>query len=67
MEISEIKHFEPDELIIEHGNPDDTIYIILSGRAKITEFNENQNENQEEIVLAEMESEDFFGLTSLIS
>jgi CRP-like cAMP-binding protein len=67
IEISEIKSFEPDNLIIEHGDPDDTIYIILSGRAKITEYNENENENQEEVVLAEMESGDFFGLTSLIS
>ena len=67
MKISEIKHFDPDDLIIKHGDPDDTIYIILSGRAKITEYNEKQNGNQEEIVLAEMESGDFFGLTSLIS
>ncbi|MFW5988458.1 MAG: cyclic nucleotide-binding domain-containing protein, partial [bacterium] len=67
IEISEIKSYEPDELIIEHGDPDETIYIILSGRAKISEYNENENENQEEVVLAEMESGDFFGLTSLIS
>ncbi|MFW6280729.1 MAG: Crp/Fnr family transcriptional regulator, partial [Halanaerobium sp.] len=67
MEISEVKTYEPDDLIIKHGNPDDTIYIILSGRAKITEYNENEVENQEEVVLAEMESGDFFGLTSLIS
>ncbi|MFP4020807.1 MAG: Crp/Fnr family transcriptional regulator, partial [Halanaerobium sp.] len=67
MEISEAKTYEPDDLIIKHGNPDDTIYIILSGRAKITEYNENEVENQEEVVLAEMESGDFFGLTSLIS
>lgn len=67
MEISEIKSFEPDELIIKHGDPDDTIYIILSGRAKIKEYNENENENQEEVILAEMQVGDFFGLTSLIT
>jgi len=67
MEISEVKTFEPDELIIKHGDPDDTIYIVLSGRAKIKEYNENENESQEEVVLAEMEVGDFFGLTSLIT
>jgi len=67
MKISETKTFEPDDLVIKHGEPDNTLYIILSGRAKITEYNENKNENQEEVVLAEMKSGDFFGLTSLIS
>ncbi|MFP4021548.1 MAG: hypothetical protein ACLFUK_08080, partial [Halanaerobium sp.] len=41
MEISEVKTYEPDDLIIKNGNHDDTIYIILSGRAKLTEYNEN--------------------------
>jgi len=67
MKISETKTFEPDDLVIKHGEADNTLYIILSGRAKITEYNENKNENQEEVVLAEMKSGDFFGLTSLIS
>lgn len=67
IKISKIKSFDPDDLIIEHGDLDNTIYIILSGRAKITEYNKNKIQNQEEVVLAEMESGDFFGLTSLIS
>jgi CRP-like cAMP-binding protein len=67
IKISEIKNYQPDEIIIKHGDPDDTIYILLSGRAKITEYNENNSQNDQEVVLAEMDTGDFFGLTSLIT
>jgi len=65
--ISELKQFEPDEIVIKHGDPDNTLYILLSGRAKISEYNEKESENQEEIELAELKEGDFFGLTSLIA
>jgi CRP-like cAMP-binding protein len=46
---------------------DNTLYIILSGRAKITEFNQNGTKSEDEVILAELTEGDFFGLTSLIS
>ncbi len=67
IDISEIKRYKPDENIINHGEADNTLYIILSGRAKITEYNENESKSEDEVILAEMTEGDFFGLTSLIS
>jgi len=62
--ISELKQFNPDEIIINKGDNNNTVYIILSGRVKISESSEN---GHEEVELAEMKPGDFFGLTSLIS
>ncbi|MGM0601994.1 MAG: cyclic nucleotide-binding domain-containing protein [Bacillota bacterium] len=62
--ISMLKQFNPDEIIINKGDIDDTVYIILSGRVKVVESSEN---GHEEVELAEMKPGDFFGLTSLIA
>ncbi|RCW49880.1 MULTISPECIES: cyclic nucleotide-binding domain-containing protein [unclassified Halanaerobium] len=62
--ISEIKQFNPDEIIINSDDINNTLYIILSGKVKISENSEN---GHEEIELAEMNPGDFFGLTSLIA
>ncbi len=64
IKISNIKQYKSDEVIIEQGNIDDTVYIILSGRVKITDANEK---HREEIILAEMGPGDFFGFTSFIN
>ena len=63
MEQMEMKTVLPEEVIIREGEVDDAMFIISSGKVKVTKT----AESGQEIVLAHLSDGTFFGEMALLS
>ena len=58
----ELKHFAPRERIYKQGQPGGQAYVLLSGKVRVTTV----DEDQQEVVVDEPASGEFFGFASML-
>jgi CRP/FNR family transcriptional regulator, cyclic AMP receptor protein len=58
----EIKHFAARERIYKKGDPGGQAYVMLSGKARVTTV----DEDQQEVIVDEPASGEFFGFASML-
>ena len=58
----EMKHFAPRERIYKAGDPGGQAFVMMSGKIKVTTV----DEDQQEVVVNEPETGEFFGLASML-
>ncbi len=64
LNIVNISYYNPDDIIVNKGNPDDTLYLIKQGQVKVVH---KKSRAQEELILTKLAAGELFGLSSLVT
>ena len=58
-----LRHYEEDTIVVQEGDPGDSMYVVVRGQVRVLTRDNRQNE----IVLANLGEGDFFGEVALLT